>query len=91
VSAASSPGHLSDAWKQFESIDCKQLAVRLNVPESWIREQVRSRSGDPLPHLRLGKYVRFVWASPELESWIQRRMISGHNRKAGRALTKEIQ
>jgi hypothetical protein len=60
-------------------------------PESWVREQVRSRSGDPLPHLRLGKYVRFLWGSSELDAWIQRRMISGSNRKAVRALGKENQ
>jgi hypothetical protein len=78
------------SWRQHESIDCKELGVRLNVPESWIRERVRPRSDDPLPHLRLGKYVRFLWGSTELDAWIERRMIFGSNRKAGRALAKEV-
>lgn len=50
----------------YEFIDCKTLAQRWALPESWIREQVRSRTADPLPHIRFGKYVRFRWASPEL-------------------------
>ena len=47
--------------EQFKFIDCEQLAERWKLPESWVREQVRRRSTDPLPHLRFGKYVRFRW------------------------------
>jgi hypothetical protein len=40
-----------------------QLAERLNVPLSWVREKSRERARirdrDPLPIVRLGKYVRF--------------------------------
>ena len=76
---------------QYEFIDSKELAFRWALPESWIREQVRSRASDPLPHIRFGKYVRFRWCSPELEGWAQRRIIDASNRKAGRILGKEIQ
>jgi len=76
---------------QYEFIDSKELGKRWALPESWIREQVRSRSADPLPHVRFGKYVRFRWCSPELEAWARRRIIDGSNRKAGRILGKEIQ
>jgi hypothetical protein len=75
---------------QFEFIDCPELAARWKLPVSWIREQVRSRSTDPLPHIRFGKYVRFRWGSPELEEWAERRIITASNRKAGRILGKEI-
>jgi hypothetical protein len=68
----------------YEFIDCKQLAVRWNVPETWIRERVRTRSEDPLPHVRFGKYVRFRWLSPELEQWAKRRIVRANNR-TGRA------
>jgi len=61
---------------QYEFIDCKTLAQRWCLPESWIREQVRSRSSDPLPHIRFGKYVRFRWGSPELNGWAERRLIT---------------
>jgi hypothetical protein len=61
---------------QFELLTAEQLAERLNVPATWVREQTRSRAldTDPLPHLRLGRYVRFRWESPELEAWLLRRL-----------------
>lgn len=73
---------------QYEFIDCKELARRLNVPTSWVREYVRSRVSDPIPHYKMGKYVNFKWGSPELEDWIQRRMIAPNN-KVGRTSRKE--
>jgi hypothetical protein len=62
--------------KYSDLLTAEELAARLNVPASWIREQTRSRSltGDPLPHLRLGRYVRFQWDSPELQGWLRRRL-----------------
>ena len=59
----------------FEFIDCVELALRWSLPESWIRDQVRHRAADPLPHTRFGKYVRFRWGSPELEAWAERRIV----------------
>lgn len=53
----------------FEVIDSKELARRWAVPASWIREQTRSRSVDVIPHVRLGRYVRFEWGSPALLKW----------------------
>jgi hypothetical protein len=53
-----------------EIIDAKELAGRWQVPVSWIRED---RTDDPIPHVRLGKYVRFEWGSPALEQWFARR------------------
>jgi hypothetical protein len=53
----------------FEVIDAIELAKRWAVPASWIREQVRSRATNPIPHVRLGRYVRFEWWSPELGRW----------------------
>jgi len=62
--------------ERFELLTAEELAERLRVPVSWIREQTRSRSlqYDPLPHLRLGRYVRFQWGSPELGAWLRRRL-----------------
>ena len=57
----------------FEILDSVELAKRLNVPTSWVREQVRSRSVDPIPHLRLGRYRRFQWGHPDLVGWLERR------------------
>jgi hypothetical protein len=78
-----------DLPQQYEFIDSEELALRWNLPESWVREQVRSRSTDPIPHIRFGKYVRFRWGSPELEDWAERRIVSTSKRVVGRALGKE--
>jgi len=69
---------------QYELIDSKELARRWNVPETWVREHVRSRSPDPIPHVRLGRHVRFEWACPELQEWwARRRRIGVSNRGKG--------
>jgi hypothetical protein len=51
-----------------------ELAARLNVPPSWIREKTRTRARerdrDPLPVVRLGKYTRF--SLPAVEAWLAR-------------------
>lgn len=53
-----------------EIVDAKELANRLCVPVTWVYEQVRSRAQDPMPHLRLGRYVRFQPNSPEFQAWL---------------------
>lgn len=55
---------------QYQILNSAQLAERLNLPESWIRQQVRSRAMDPIPHVRFGRYVRFEWGSPDLSKWV---------------------
>ncbi|MCU1240922.1 MAG: hypothetical protein JWO71_1648 [Candidatus Acidoferrum typicum] len=67
-----------------EFIDSVELARRWSVPVSWVRDQVRSRAPDPLPHINFGKYVRFLWRSPDLEDWVARRIVKGNNRRVGR-------
>ena len=64
----------ASALEYFEIVDSEELGKRLALPESWVRDQVRSRVPDPIPHLRFGKYVRFRWNSPELTSWLERRL-----------------
>jgi len=63
--AASGPGVL---------LTPAELASRLAVPPTWIREKTRERArlrdSDPLPVVRLGKYVRFSW--PAVEAWLSR-------------------
>jgi hypothetical protein len=44
-------------YKTYEVLDAAELARRWHVPVRWIREQTRERATDPLPHVRLGKYV----------------------------------
>jgi hypothetical protein len=60
----------------YEVLTAEELATRWRVPETWVREQTRSRCADPIPHIRLGRYVRFSWNSPELAAWWKRRQSS---------------
>jgi excisionase family DNA binding protein len=43
-----------------------EIAERLNVPESWVRQEARA---DRMPHIRLGRYVRFDW--PAVVVWLE--------------------
>ncbi|MGE0405859.1 MAG: hypothetical protein AB7O65_06135, partial [Candidatus Korobacteraceae bacterium] len=74
---------------EVEFINSEELAKRWNVPETWIRERVRSRALDPLPHVRFGKYVRFRWGRPELMAGAERRIVAAINRTGERASRKE--
>ena len=67
----------------IEVIDSEELARRLRVPESWVRDRVRARSDDPLPHVKIGRYVRFEWGSPDLVEWWTRHRITKQGRNGG--------
>jgi predicted DNA-binding transcriptional regulator AlpA len=51
----------------------EQLAQRLQVSKSWVFEQTRNRAKvrnqNPLPCIRLGKYLRFSWS--QVSDWLQ--------------------
>lgn len=47
-------------------LTAKQAGELLSVPPSWLLAQARR---DEVPHVRLGKYRRFVEA--DLEAWIE--------------------
>jgi hypothetical protein len=68
--SAQAPLHSS-----YEVLTTSELAPRWRVKPSWIYDQTRSSCDDPIPHTRLGKQLRFLWGSPALEEWWQRRTI----------------
>jgi hypothetical protein len=72
--------------ERCEVIDAKELARRWNLPESWIREQTRTRASDPLPCVRFGRYVRFEWNSPNLAAWYERRRSYNKNDRPARSV-----
>jgi excisionase family DNA binding protein len=45
-------------------LDAKAAADLLGVPSTWVLAEARA---DRIPHVRLGKYVRFQ--ADELEAW----------------------
>jgi hypothetical protein len=55
-----------------ELLTPNQLAERLQVGVNWVYEKSRSRgkhSGEPLPVLRCGRYLRFYW--PDVCDWLR--------------------
>jgi excisionase family DNA binding protein len=47
-------------------LTAEQVAVRLEVPPSWVNKAARSNR---LPHIRVGRYRRFRW--PDIEAWLE--------------------
>jgi len=47
-----------------------ELASLLKVPASWIYQRTRGRGRDRLPHLKIGKYLRFEERA--VQSWLGR-------------------
>ena len=48
------------------SLDANEVAVRLNVPVSWVRASTRSGA---MPCVDLGGYRRYDW--PAVEEWLE--------------------
>jgi excisionase family DNA binding protein len=42
-----------------ELLNVDEIARELNVPISWIYSRTRIKGREGIPHLKLGKYVRF--------------------------------
>jgi excisionase family DNA binding protein len=42
-----------------ELLTVEELADLLKVPATWIYQRTRCRSSERLPHIKIGKYLRF--------------------------------
>lgn len=42
-----------------ELLTVEDVAKLFKVPRSWVYERSRERTADRLPHIKLGKYLRF--------------------------------
>lgn len=47
-----------DEWNT-ELMDVAEIARVLHVPVSWVYERTRRRGQERIPHIKLGKYLRF--------------------------------
>ena len=54
-----------------------ELSEKLNVSKKWIYEKTQSYAKNPLPHYKVGKYLRFDLI--EILKWARR---NGKNQKA---------
>jgi hypothetical protein len=75
-----------------EIIDAPELAKRWNLPESWIRSKVRTRTAtaEQIPHLSLGRYCRFEWGSPALDAWLARHREGFRQEESRSAVTNRL-
>ena len=64
---------LETALTEYTLLDGKELAERWKVTHGWVRKQCSPAVDDPIPCIRLGRYVRFAWGSPDLSKWLERR------------------
>jgi hypothetical protein len=55
-----------------------ELASYLRVSTRWVYEHARPTCEDPIPHFKLGKYLRFNLESPEFQSWLKRHSLVCH-------------
>ena len=46
-----------------------EVASVLKVPVSWVYERTRRSGSDRIPHIKLGKYLRFRWAA--VRQWLE--------------------
>jgi excisionase family DNA binding protein len=54
----------------------EELSVRLKVSPSWVYNALRQRGPHPLPHFKMGRYLRFSWHA--VSAWLhsQRRGVA---------------
>src|SRR6267378_1605767 len=68
------PNESGSEQAPIEILTPRQLAERLQVKASWVYEQTRNRSSvrnpDPLPHIKMGLYLRFDWR--DVLAWLER-------------------
>ncbi|NLJ28044.1 MAG: helix-turn-helix domain-containing protein [Deltaproteobacteria bacterium] len=60
---------------QERLLDIDDLAERLKVNKSWIYAQTRKKNEDAIPHIKLGKYLRFE--EGRVKSWYRRKFGRG--------------
>jgi excisionase family DNA binding protein len=51
-----------------EILTLEEVAQRLKVSDRWVYEKTRKRCPNPLPVMRIGRYVRFYW--PAVSAWL---------------------
>lgn len=48
----------------------QELSDRLRVPITWVYEHTAKQCANPLPCLRVGRYLRFLWS--DVDQWLRR-------------------
>jgi excisionase family DNA binding protein len=51
-----------------EVMTVSEIAAFLKVPVSWVYERIRRTGIEKIPHVKLGKYLRF--SASEVKAWL---------------------
>jgi predicted DNA-binding transcriptional regulator AlpA len=46
----------------------EEISARLKVSERWVYEKTRRRCSNPLPCIRIGRFLRFDWL--DVSTWL---------------------
>jgi excisionase family DNA binding protein len=52
-----------------ELLTIREVSQSLKVPVSWVYERTRRRGAERMPHIKLGKYLRFELAV--VRTWLE--------------------
>ena len=52
----------------IDLLTADQLARKLNITVSWIYSHARKKGDNSIPHLKLGKYIRF--SESDVRLWL---------------------
>jgi excisionase family DNA binding protein len=47
----------------------EELAERMKTSRAWVFEMTRKRQRNPIPHYKVGRYLRFHW--PDVCAWLE--------------------
>jgi excisionase family DNA binding protein len=57
----------------LELLTVEEIAASLRVPPSWVYERVRRSGKEKIPHLKIGKYLRFRLG--EVRVWVEQQRV----------------
>ena len=66
---AAPPKCIPVAVDPLQILTLAEIADRLKVSQRWVYEKTRNRCQDPLPCIRIGRYLRFDWH--DVSAWLQ--------------------
>ena len=55
------------------------LAGFLGAPVGWVYKRTRKSGSDKIPHIKLGKYVRFNPESKLFQQWLEKHSVKGES------------
>jgi excisionase family DNA binding protein len=60
----------SGEFRPADLLSIEEVAKRLHVEVSWVREKIRRRSPNPMPCYNLGRHLLFDWQA--VSNWIRK-------------------